>query len=587
MYLSMRKKLVDVLFVLLTVLFFLGAAYFIADNFFRTSTVLGLNGESFVALNRQSVKARVTDPSKNSSLYYKFTENQRAHLENLMHRQGAAALRAVIELPQRKKSDVGAHPFEFGFSYAAKDGSGSIAPGRAMVTGDLSELDSKDGAVTFAVSICIVPGGEVPSGFFVHGTRPYVLRSVQFTEPLVGWDKSGDVPLYALGPDGGGLHGDYLMGAEKVFGSPPELVLILEQLEEPGTWRNQPRVTFSYGKDTIAVRRTMRQPEVRIQTAGLSASYAKFVPGENASHIRGIMLRRSPPVSTLESGAVVTPYVTDLGLIMTWPRKNWRYKDYELYEWEEVPHVLFFDFASYKVQNQYLTRLAYFVEKAGYKGTLVSDDFVENRHGYNAHDYKAGDLAAFFTTAARQNFRLNAREQDLCGILLANGVILRGEESGTYLPGEGAIVSFSRESPDYLRWEFLAHESWHGIFFTNPEFRAEVSRIYDAFDSKCMEFLQTYWETYPSLGYDRRDDYLMRNEFMAYLMQQNIRSVQEYFLAKAGWQQLNARHPDLTDYVRQTNARAFLKAAEELNDWAFRHYGFAAGRVSLVSLQNP
>ena len=88
------------------------------------------------------------------------------------------------------------------------------------------------------------------------------------------------------------------------------------------------------------------------------------------------------------------------------------------------------------------------------------------------------------------------------------------------------------------------------------------------------------------LGYDRHDDYLMRNEFMAYLMQQNVRSVQDYFLKKAEWQTLNSRRPDLTGYVRDTNARPFLQAAEALNEWAFTHYGFAAGRVSLISKQS-
>lgn len=585
----MKKKIIDAVFLLLTALFFLGSAYFITDNFFRTSTSLGLNGESLIALNRQAVKARVTDPSKNSSLYYKFTENQRAHLENLMHRNGGASLRAVIEITQRKKNGEKELPFEFGFSYAAKDGSGSIAPGRAMVTGDFSQLDSPDGAVKFSVALCIVPGGEIPSGFFVHGTKPYALRSVQFAEPLIGWDKSGAVPLYAVGPDGGALQADAVStdfpGAEKLFRRPPELVLALAPLEDPGTYRKQPQLTFSYGKDSIVVRRTMQQKQIVVQTAGLSSPFGTFRPGENAAHITAVMLRQPPAPASLENGAVTTPYVTDLGLIMSWPRKNWRFADYELYEWAEVPHVLFFDFASYKVQNEYLTRLAYFVEKAGYKGTLVSDDFVENRHGYNAHDYKADDLAAFFTAATQQQFRLNAREQNLCGILLANGVIVRGEE-GSFLPGEGALISFSRESPDYLRWEFLAHESWHGIFFTDASFREEVSRLYDSFDSRSMEFLKTYWETYPSLGYDRHDDYLMRNEFMAYLMQQNVRSVQDYFLKKAEWQTLNSRRPDLTGYVRDTNARPFLQAAEALNEWAFTHYGFAAGRVSLISKQS-
>ncbi|MBQ1822749.1 MAG: hypothetical protein II123_04840, partial [Lachnospiraceae bacterium] len=79
-----------------------------------------------------------------------------------------------------------------------------------------------------------------------------------------------------------------------------------------------------------------------------------------------------------------------------------------------------------------------FVEKNGYKGTLVSDDFVREKHGYNAHDYKGDDIARFFNLVNEKNFRINAREKMLRQILLDNGIILNNGD-GTYSGGKGAV----------------------------------------------------------------------------------------------------------------------------------------------------
>ena len=103
------------------------------------------------------------------------------------------------------------------------------------------------------------------------------------------------------------------------------------------------------------------------------------------------------------------------------------------------------------------------------------------------------------------------------------------------------------------------------------------------FDPRSMEFLQVFWETQNSLGYDRSDEYLMQNEFMAYIMQQAPFNVRAYFLGLANRGSVNVNQPELAGYVRETNAEPFVQAADFLNSYAFDNWGLAAGRVHLIS----
>ena len=49
--------------------------------------------------------------------------------------------------------------------------------------------------------------------------------------------------------------------------------------------------------------------------------------------------------------------------------------------------MLIFDTASYAVQARFFRRLAFYVEKQGYRGRLLTDAELGSRRGYNAHDY--------------------------------------------------------------------------------------------------------------------------------------------------------------------------------------------------------
>jgi len=215
------------------------------------------------------------------------------------------------------------------------------------------------------------------------------------------------------------------------------------------------------------------------------------------------------------------PIPADPGMIVTWDRSAWRRPDFELFSWDRFPHVLIFDTASYDVQDDLFKRLAFFVEKAGYRDTIEDPGALAGRHGYNAHDYRAEDLARFFAEAANRGLALTPGESDLELILEANDLIRK--TSTGFVPGEGAVISISRSSPLTLRRLLLSHESAHGEFFSLPQFRDGVEAVWESLSP--VE--KNVWLDYlSSKGYDTSDHSLVVNEFQAYLFQQQREEVE-------------------------------------------------------------
>ena len=293
------------------------------------------------------------------------------------------------------------------------------------------------------------------------------------------------------------------------------------------------------------------------------------------------MMTRNDVKNELNAGGeIFAPFKTDPGLIVSWPKNRWRTGDYELFEWDRFPGVLIIDTKDFAVQNDFFKRLAFFSEKMGYRGTLLTDEALEGMHGFNAHDYNAPSLAAFFTKAKAENFPLNARELLLRDILLANGVIVA--DGTAYTAGRGALLSISQESPEWLRNRYIAHEGWHGIFFTDENFRNATAAVFYTTDETSRDFLTSYWQLHPNLNYDLNDEYLVHNEFMAYIMQQNVSAVAAYFVNLANWASVQKAIPSLAAYVRQTHGIPFEDAAKVFDEYAFDNWGLSCGRVWLI-----
>ena len=232
-----------------------------------------------------------------------------------------------------------------------------------------------------------------------------------------------------------------------------------------------------------------------------------------------------------------------------------------------------------------MKRLAFFVEKSGYVGTLMKDEEIASLHGYNAHDYKAESLAAFFDTAQSQNFKLNQSELLLRHILLENGIIIA--QGNKIIPGVGAIISLSQESPAYLRNSFLCHEGMHGIFFIDQDYRSYINDLYNQTDRNSIEFLKAYFVATPSLNYDINDDYLLKNEFMGYLVQQGLTFTSKYFSTNLATRKgVNEKFPELCKYIKNTKAQGFVDAASHLDEYLYQRWGMQTGREWTVYISN-
>ena len=220
----------------------------------------------------------------------------------------------------------------------------------------------------------------------------------------------------------------------------------------------------------------------------------------------------------------------DLEELVYWNQDTWRQPEYELFRWDLFFDMLIIDTDSYEIQSSFFKRLAYFTEKKGFAGELSDDEILGPLHGWNAHDYRADDLARFFNEAQKTSFILNAYELQLKELLLENEVLRKSGDRVRSI--KGGILSISRDSSERLRWLFLTHECYHGVFFSSDDYVARVTEIWNGLAEEEREFWRIFLSMY---GYNIFDEYLLINEFQAYLMQQNINLADSYFRGKINW----------------------------------------------------
>jgi len=428
--------------------------------------------------------------------------------------------------------------------------------------------ESENSLIGFAIECaCDNPGSEAYA----------VITDVRLCSQEIGWDTAHS--SYWVGFD---AHGGTRSYGEK---GPVELphkgsavFSFLESTHDTNSPAQQNRSVFSTGKTQFGWRSSPIVHTARVYAEQLSQIPATITPVSGTELLSGIRIEPGSLIHRLKDTR--TPIPVDPNAMITWPQTAWRNKNREVFAWDRFPSILIFDTADYAVQAQYFKRLAFFAEKNGFRGKLMQDKDIAHLHGYNAHDYGAESLAAFFDVAFREHFPLNSQEEDLRAILLEQGIIIQGDEG--FIPGEGAVLSFSRQSSTSLRYLFVAHESFHGLYFTHPEYRAEMHRLYTSMDARAVDFLESYFTVIKSLGYDRSDQFLMENECMAYTLQQSLGRVSPYFSGTLHERFL--RHggsPVLAEYIDETKAADFVALAQALESYVYGKWGIAGGRVGL------
>lgn len=517
---------------------------------------------------------------------FSFTVAQQQALRDYVAAHGDAAVQVTIAVRSQKRAGQSG----IGFLYAEDFSAFGLAADRAshpQVSADFSQF----ARLSFSVAFCLGKSSPLPAGFYVRTDARCTVLSAKVVPARVGFDFREEVPLFAFAPNGGTIEKPYfktdftgvplaLNTTATAQSVPPQVEVHFRRTDAE---HDRAPVVLTVGGERLTVR-----PDgdcVTIPCAALKSPFSPVTVDENEVKVAALFARAGDPeLLAFSAGSrfVVAPIRVDPGLIMAWGRDRWRGNDYELFEWDRFPGVLFFDTASYAVQDDFFRRLAYFVEKAGYRGRLMSDDFLAGKHGYNAHDYRAESLAAFFEAARAARFPLNKKERLLYEILVRNGVVVQ-QPDGSVGAGSGAVISVSQESSPALRRQFVAHEGWHGIFFVDDAFRNTVASIYYTIDPQALAYLKRYFQVTPTLGYDVQDDYLMKNEFMAYMLERPVSAIAEYYVGKAKAYHSQTQVKSLADYIIATGAEGFVSASTLLDEYVDDRWNLAAGRVWLIS----
>ena len=228
------------------------------------------------------------------------------------------------------------------------------------------------------------------------------------------------------------------------------------------------------------------------------------------------------------------------------------------------------------MQNRFFHRLAFFVEKAGYRGKLWPDEEIREKHGWNAHNYSAEGLAAFFEKARKTSFPLHNEEIWLRDYLAAAGVLRKDGEA--FAPGKGGILAFSLESLSAHRRLLLTHEAFHGIFYNLPDFRRLAEETWRKLPNEEKDF---WYYFFSWMAYDVRDPYLVVNEFQAYLLQQPLRGIDQYY-KETILNRITEKYPERKpkyDALIEKNPDMFSRPAKILHDSLFQAVGVRAGNV--------
>lgn len=546
-----------------------------------------------------SALTNLIEPEKNGN--YSYFSFSKEFYDNLLNRSQDNILSIQIKLHRCNKEQNG--NFAFGYLYNEDFNKNKLLQklnARKMVYSHFSDKNDNQSIQSdlLVISFMINPSElDKLKGLVFYSEVSIEIVEVELIESNLGWSFTNDIPWFGFSYEGGVVNQNIkqnkfdiesckLLNSAIVYLTVSNLLPKYELMSDKDVSNKieKNRIEFEIDNSEFILYPYKEEREVQINLLQFESCPKEIVFTENVELVKSFVLKQ---ISNSEKNEIakplykIVPIKTDPGLIRNWSQKNWRNSEFEIFSWENFPSVLIFDFKNYFIQDEFLKRLAFFTEKKGFVGQLMSDEEMSEYHGYNAHDYKSESLASFFDKANKENFKLNEKELLLRQILLEQGIIKI--QSGNIVSGEGAIISLSRESAAYLRSTFLCHEGLHGIYFTNPNFRSFVSYVYNTSDTKSIEFMKAYFSVTPSLNYDIEDSYLMENEFMAYLLQQGLSFTVNYFAMNlANRKYINQENPELANYIKNTNALGLEEAAQKLDKFIYENYGMNAGREWLV-----
>lgn len=217
---------------------------------------------------------------------------------------------------------------------------------------------------------------------------------------------------------------------------------------------------------TVVLRRPLRRRHVLRGAALLLAVIA------SAALLGALIMIRHPASPRFDPGSAdETAILAEQPAMLTATR------------WSPAPAVLVLDFPDLEQQGRMLDRVAALVEKAAAPRYRVLSpaqlaDLLARTNDtvatfYYGHDYRAADLARFFSLAARDHIALGTEEQRLHDMAAALGWLQPGAAGALV-----SIVAIGGAVSPRMRRTILHHELSHGVYFTHPGYVAATRALW-------------------------------------------------------------------------------------------------------------
>lgn len=588
---------------------------------------INLFDEPLIAYSRDALSGKV---KSGDYAFFGFRETQLNFLEDFYQNNETTAVAITIAVPKldsKKANDVlkTPQPFYYGFLHKSDYKDERLETKRAIKEKSLQKILSgtdlrafiavtngdernstllddagRDGRfLYFDISFALERGLDrdgLPRGFFVNTAFGIKVTNIRLEKARLGLDLTGKTPFFGVAPNGGSFGSPVAVdftGGVLVYPTTnsekklmPKVIIAYQNNNkgesDGGDWRRA--FPFNIAGYTYSVYKAAEGDpslvEITVQSSLLKMPFSKYESKSKTVNIKKIIMCENDKSALSPNECVLSPLPTDVGLITTASMEKWRSKDYELFEWDRFHNVLIFDTRNYHVQRDFFRRMAFFCEKKGYRGKILTDEQLGAMHGYNAHDYSARSIAKFFTAVDKKKIKITEKENLLRDIALHNGLIEKTENG--YKELTGAVISISQESPLWLRRNLANHELWHGLYFTDEDFQKKCAEIYDDINDKSRAFVTGYWASQDTLGYDQNDDDLLRNELMAYIMQQSKSNVAPYFVHLANRGSVMAAIPRLCEWVRENDGAAFTDIAKTFDEYARSKWHLNCGRAGMI-----
>lgn len=568
---------------------------------------LGNDVEPLIPLDSNAKTCLITEEGYAN---FKFSNKQKDDIINVYNMKGSAAISVRVRVCPTEKQQVALYnnqnfPLYFGFlSKKDFDDNGNLHSDFSRMTSTITVQaneskmikDLLSPEVVFEIKMAVGYDDQgklnIPEGVFIYSALNCEIILIDVDEAYIGYDYSNPAyNVYGFSSNGGIIHPESssvdFSGGSLIFpANDVELPIIEVTLSDNPAYKSKDNVMFyvvlQAGNDKFQINNVPSAKTLCIPVSIFNNKFPRVDIVENKDCVTSIKMKRLKATNKVYND-VLSPLQADPGYILKYNTKNWRLRDYEIFQWDRFPEILIFDFKDFNIQDKYLKRMAFFVEKTGYKGRLVTNEEFEGIHGFNANDYKAEDFARFYNLADEQNFKLNEEEYILKKYLINNGILLLNGD-GSVKAGKGGIASASRESGTKTEARLLNHEVLHTLFFIDEGFRNYVVSTYSVFDPKTKQFLIDYFDANPQWNYDTNDEYLMHNEYMSYILEHKSSDVGPFFVDRArNYPNVRNYTPELSDYIIETGGSGFTEAAKAMESYTFDTFGLLAGNVGLIN----